>query len=186
LGYELRLVGSRPGRWLTMWFGSSVWVNASYRLDRCLYLIFGKVYVGVRPIFFPIFLLFALLGGRHEIHYRARIGRGLRILHPALGIVVSGKTIAGERLTLTGGNLIGERSPILDGDIDIATGVVLGANSVVLGPVKVGDRAIVGAGAVVVSDVPSGAVVVGVPAMEARPVRNGGRSPPSPLGRQPF
>jgi serine acetyltransferase len=42
--------------------------------------------------------------------------------------------------------------------------VRIGANSVVLGPITVGDDAVVGAGAVVVRDVPAGAVVGGVPA----------------------
>ncbi len=42
--------------------------------------------------------------------------------------------------------------------------VMLGAHSCVLGPVHVGDGATVASGAVVVSDVPAGAVAVGVPA----------------------
>jgi serine O-acetyltransferase len=42
--------------------------------------------------------------------------------------------------------------------------VRVGANSVVLGPITIGDDAVVGAGAVVVRDVPPGAVVGGVPA----------------------
>jgi serine acetyltransferase len=42
--------------------------------------------------------------------------------------------------------------------------VRIGANSVVLGPIALGDDAVIGAGAVVVRDVPAGAVVGGVPA----------------------
>jgi serine O-acetyltransferase len=42
--------------------------------------------------------------------------------------------------------------------------VYLGAHVCVLGPVRVGDRAKIGAGAVVVSDIPAGASAVGVPA----------------------
>ncbi len=42
--------------------------------------------------------------------------------------------------------------------------VYLGAHVCVLGPVRVGDRAKIGAGAVVVSDIPEGASAVGVPA----------------------
>ncbi len=42
--------------------------------------------------------------------------------------------------------------------------VRVGANSVILGPITIGDDAVVGAGAVVVRDVPAGAVVGGVPA----------------------
>jgi serine acetyltransferase len=163
--YELKMiVHGKRWRWLTIWFGGSVWINVSYRIDRALFLIWGSMYPGVRPFFFPFFLFCALLGGRHEIHYRARIGRGLRILHSALGTVISGKTVAGDRLILVGGNLIGGRKPLKEGDIAIGSHVTLGANAVVLGPVKVGDGAQIGAGAVVVSDVPSQAVFIGVPA----------------------
>jgi serine acetyltransferase len=42
--------------------------------------------------------------------------------------------------------------------------VVIGANAVVLGNITIGDDAKIGAGAVVVKDVPAGATVVGVPA----------------------
>ncbi len=162
------VVHGKQWRWVTIWFGGSVWVNVSYRTDRALYLAFGRAYPLVRLFFYPAFLACAVLGGRHEIHYRAQIGRGLRVLHTALGTVVSGKTVAGERLTLVGGNLIGGRKPLEPGGISVGSDVTLGANAVVLGPVKVGDNAQIGAGAVVVSDVPPGAVFVGVPARELK------------------
>jgi serine O-acetyltransferase len=162
------VVNRRPWRWLTIWFGSGIWVNVSYRFDRFLYLLLGESYVVLRPLCMPFFLVCAFLGGRHEIGYRADIGKGLKVLHTALGIVVSGKTVAGERLTLTGGNLIGGRRPLKHGDIVIGSGVSLGANAVVLGPVRVGSQAQIGAGAVVIRDVADGAVVVGVPAREVK------------------
>ena len=162
------LVHGRHWRWLSIWFGSSAWVNISYRLDRSFYLLFGRSYPAIRPFFYPLFLLCSLLGGRHEIHYRAQIGQGFRVLHAALGTVISGKTVAGERLILVGGNLIGGRKPLKPGEIAIGHDVTLGANAVVLGPVIVGDNAQIGAGAVVVSNVPPGAVFVGIPARELR------------------
>jgi serine O-acetyltransferase len=42
--------------------------------------------------------------------------------------------------------------------------VMIGCHTCILGPVSVGDRAKIGAGAVVVSDIPGGATAVGVPA----------------------
>lgn len=164
---EVKLVVNRKyWRWLTIWFGGCVWINISYRIDRSLFLIFGKTYPAVRPIFVPFFLVFAFLGGRHEIHYRAEIGRGLKIWHSSLGTVVSGYTVAGEDLTLTGGNIIGARKSLREGDIQIDSNVFLGGHATVLGPVKVGDNVQIGAGAVVVSDIRSGAIVAGVPARE--------------------
>lgn len=46
--------------------------------------------------------------------------------------------------------------------------MTIGAGAIVLGPVTVGDDAVIGAGAVVVDDVPDGAVVVGNPARVVR------------------
>ena len=40
----------------------------------------------------------------------------------------------------------------------------IGAGAIVIGPITIGDDAVIGAGAVVVKDVPAGAVVGGVPA----------------------
>ncbi|WP_369816338.1 DapH/DapD/GlmU-related protein [Cellulomonas sp. Leaf334] len=67
-------------------------------------------------------------------------------------------------MTLGGsGRSVGDGSPRVGDDVH------LGAGSRVLGPVVVGDRAVVGANAVVVADVPAGAVAVGVPARSRMP-----------------
>lgn len=52
-------------------------------------------------------------------------------------------------------------------DIVIGEGVWLASNATVLGPCRIGDHAVVAAGAVVTADVPEGVIVAGVP---ARPV----------------
>lgn len=44
----------------------------------------------------------------------------------------------------------------------IGNNVLLGANCVILGPVKIGDNAKIGAGAIVLSDVPAGYTITGV------------------------
>ena len=169
LFYEIRrAVNRRYGRLFTMWFGGAIYVNVSYRIDRLLFLLFGRAYPVVRPLFFPFFLLCHLLGGRHEISYLADLGPGLRVLHSALGLVVGGKTVAGPRLTLTGGNLIGGRRVMAEGAVAIGADVTLGANAVVLGPVRIGNKCKIGAGAVIISDFPDHSVLVGVPARNAK------------------
>lgn len=168
LGHELGLaVNGRWWRWLTIWFANGPGVAISYRLDRCLFLMFGEAYTILRLLFLQGFILLGMLTEKHKINYRADIGRDLRVLHPSLGVVVHGYTIAGERLTLTGGNCIGQSKALGPGDIRIGDRVTLGANAVVLGPVRVGDLATVGAGAVVTRDVPRHTTVVGVPARPA-------------------
>lgn len=50
------------------------------------------------------------------------------------------------------------------GKIEVFDNVFIGANAILLGPVKIGPNAIVAAGAVVSKDVPPGSIVGGVPA----------------------
>lgn len=56
--------------------------------------------------------------------------------------------------------------------VEVGSGATIGSNATVLGPVTIGEDALVGAGAVVTRDVPPGAVVVGSPARE-REARRG-------------
>jgi serine O-acetyltransferase len=114
-------------------------------------------------------ILFLLRPSCADIHHGADIGKGLLISHPALGIVISQHAVIGERAILTGGNCIGIRRVLRAGEaVVIGDDVNLGANAVVLGPVRIGNRARIGAGAVVVTDVPDDTAVAGVPASPSR------------------
>jgi len=102
-----------------------------------------------------------------EIHPGATIGRGLFIDHGS-GVVIGETTEIGDNVTLYQGVTLGgtgketgKRHPTL-GD-----NVIVGAGAKVLGSVKVGDDAKIGAGSVVVLDVPKDSTVVGNP---GRPV----------------
>lgn len=165
LFYELQLiVNERWWRWLTCWFGGSTGIIVSYRLDRAGYLLFGTTWAVGRLLCYPIFLGLRLMSASHEIHYRANIGPGLKILHPTLGVVINGSATIGKHLTLTGGNCIGLRKMKPTKDFVLGDRVTLGVNAVVLGPVCLGDDINIGAGAVVVNDCEGQAVLVGVPA----------------------
>jgi acetyltransferase-like isoleucine patch superfamily enzyme len=50
------------------------------------------------------------------------------------------------------------------GDVVIGSDVWVGYGATIIGPVTIGDGAIIGAGALVISDIPAYAVAVGVPA----------------------
>ena len=103
-----------------------------------------------------------------EIHPGARIGKRLFIDH-GLGVVIGETAEVGDDVllyqgvTLGGtGNQRGKRHPTL------GNRVVVGTGAAVLGNIKLGDDAKVGAGSVVVHSVPDGSTVVGIPAKVVR------------------
>jgi serine O-acetyltransferase len=102
--------------------------------------------------------------GHAVIGRGAVLGEGLVVLH-SFGIVINSDVRAGRNLVLEHGVTIGAekgQSPALGDD------VFVGAGAKILGAIRVGSRVRVGANAVVVSDVPDGATVVGVPARVVR------------------
>ncbi len=151
-----RLNGSKWWRWGNVWFSDGFWAIASYRMSRSAFLAFGPAWSATRVALSPAFYAFRPWFGGCEISYRADIGRGLRILHPGLGVVISGKAVVGENLILVGGNCIGGRRALSEGDLVLGNNVTLGANACVLGPVHVGDNVRIGANAVVFRDAGDG------------------------------
>ena len=103
-----------------------------------------------------------------EIHPGATIASGVFIDHGA-GLVI-GETAVVEKgvmlyhgVTLGGtGKDVGKRHPT------VREGALVSAHAQVIGPIEIGAKAKVGAGAVVVSDVPSDVTVVGIPAKIVR------------------
>lgn len=99
-----------------------------------------------------------------EIHPGAKIGRRFFIDH-GMGVVIGETTEIGDDVLIYQGVVLGgtslkkeKRHPT------IGNNVVIGAGAILLGPIKVGDGAKIGAGSVVIKDVPEGTTVVGVPA----------------------
>jgi serine O-acetyltransferase len=98
-----------------------------------------------------------------EIHPAARLGRGLFIDH-GMGVVIGETAEVGDNVTLLQGVTLGgtslrreKRHPTLGNN------VVVGAGAKIIGGFRIGDNSRIGAGSVVVREVPPNAVVVGVP-----------------------
>lgn len=98
-----------------------------------------------------------------EIHPGAKIGRRFFIDH-GMGVVIGETAEIGDDVLMYQGVVLGgtslekkKRHPTIENN------VVIGTGATVLGPITVGDSAMIGSGSVVVNDVPPNATVVGVP-----------------------
>jgi serine O-acetyltransferase len=99
-----------------------------------------------------------------DINPAARIGRGIMLDH-ATGFVVGETAVIGDNVSiLQDVTLGGTGKAEEDRHPKISDGVLIGAGAIVLGNIRVGECARVGAGAVVVKDVPPHVTVAGVPA----------------------
>lgn len=101
-----------------------------------------------------------------ELNVQSCIGPGLRLYH-GHGLVIHRAAVVGSGCALRHGTTLGmkrgpEDCPILGDRVDV------GCNVVILGSVRVGDGAVIGAGSVVLHDVPAGDVVAGNPARSIR------------------
>lgn len=159
-----RILGSNKYRIIFIWMSRAFIGVFTYRLERSLYLVFKEKYKYIRLFFAPIIYLLQAYSNI-DIHYKANILGGLLILHPSIGIVISGRSKIGENLTLTGGNLIGINKKKNKGVFKIGNNCEMGANSTIIGNLRIANNIKIGANACVTKDcLIDGSVLVGVPA----------------------
>ena len=108
-----------------------------------------------------------------EIHPAAKIGSNFFMDH-GLGIVIGETTEIGENVTIYQGVTLGGIMPSIESDLQrnqkrhptIGNNVIIGSGAQILGAIKIGDNARIGANSVVSKDVPPNVTVAGVPARE--------------------
>ncbi|MCR5650661.1 MAG: serine O-acetyltransferase [Lachnospiraceae bacterium] len=134
----------------------SFWAIYWYRIAHKLYL--KKHYFLAR-----LFSQHAVRKTGIEIHPGAQIGKGFFIDHGA-GVIIGETTIIGDNVTLYQGVTLGgngkekgKRHPTIGNNVMISTGAK------VLGSFTIGDNSKIGAGSVVLEEVPPNCTVVGVP-----------------------
>ena len=106
-----------------------------------------------------------------EIHPGAKIGKNLFIDH-GMGVVIGETSEIGDNVTIYHMATLGGIAPSINSNDQrnikrhptIEDDVVIGSGAQVLGPVRIGKCAKIGANAVITKDVPEKAVMVGIPA----------------------
>jgi len=128
------------------------WYRINHRLWNHRFFLFGRFFSQLARLLTGI-----------EIHPGARIGRRLFIDH-GMGVVIGETAIVGDDVTLYQGVTLGgtgkehgKRHPTIE------DGVVVGGGAKILGNITVGKNCRIGAGSVVLRNVPDNSTVVGVP-----------------------
>jgi putative colanic acid biosynthesis acetyltransferase WcaB len=127
------------------------------------FYLFSKIYCN-----FYILIVEWILGV--ELPWNTQVGSNLKLLH-GVGLVVNSQTKIGSNCTLRHSTTIGNKK-LHDGSYSdcpqIGNNVDIGSNVVIIGSISIGDNAVIGAGSVVVKNVPAYAVVAGNPAKVIR------------------
>ena len=154
---------TRGHRGRDLWLNPAMWAIACYRLGNWLY---------VRPPFIliriPLKLISFFVNKWCEVFMEmcidphATIGPGLYIghlggVHINPGAVLGNNCDVAHRVTIGTSAMGRQGAPILGNDVYVGTGATL------LGKIKVGDGAKIAANTLVISNIPAGATVMGVP-----------------------
>lgn len=145
------------------WGAQGFWVMVVYRFGRWRY--------GIRPalvrkpfslVYRVLFKVIQILTGV-ELPCEVTVGKNFVIDHVG-GIVISGFSAFGDNCRIRTGVVVGLAhvsdpcAPVIGNNVDI------GAGAKILGRIHIGDNVLIGANSVVVRDVPTNSIAVGVPA----------------------
>ncbi len=114
-----------------------------------------------------------------DIHPAAKIGPGLRLAHP-IAVVIGENAVIGKFVRIQQSVTIGGNSGKTSNEFDhvrtmpeISDYAMLGPGACIIGPIKIGKGAVVGANSVVTKNVNDWSVVSGIPAKELNIIEDG-------------
>ena len=145
------------------WGAQGFWAMIVYRFGRWRYRIRPGILRKPFSIIYKILYKLVQIICGIELPCEVNVGRNFRIDHFG-GIVVSGYASFGDNCVLRNGVTVGLKNIENKTAPNIGNNVNIGAGAKLLGPLKIGDNVDIGANAVVISDVPSNSIAVGIPA----------------------
>lgn len=145
---------SRPG----------LWVMVVYRFGRWRYTIKPRLIRLPFSFLYKVLKVFMQMITGIELPCETKVGHRFRIDHFS-DIIISGDAIIGDDVVIRNGVTIGLKNTESPGSPIIGNRVDIGAGAKILGPITIGDDVLIGANAVVLNDIPSNSLAVGVPAV---------------------
>ena len=143
-------------------FEQGLWAVIVYRYGRWVRNVqVPLVSLFLRMTAFVLFKAMEVTTGI-SIPASAKIGKGFFIGHFG-GIIVHAEVQMGENCSIGPGVVIGARGLGRQGVPQLGNNVYVGVGAKILGHVKIGNNVRIGANAVVITDVPDNATVIGVP-----------------------
>lgn len=139
------------------------WVMIPYRFGRWRYQLRPALLRKPMSMIYRVLKTVSQVLTGIDLPCEVAIGRRFRIEHFG-GIIISGDAVIGDDVVLRNGVTIGLKhrgdpgSPVIGNRVDIGAGAKL------LGKIHIGDDVLIGANAVVITDVPANSIAVGVPA----------------------
>lgn len=153
-----------------------LWVMAVYSFGRWRYRLKPRAVRAPFSFAYRVLKIVSEILTGIELPCETLIGRRFRIEHCG-DIVISGDAAIGDDVVIRNGVTIGLRRIGERGAPTIGNRVDIGAGAKLLGSITIGDDVLIGANAVVLKDVPSNSIAVGVPAriLPSSGLRRGGR-----------
>jgi len=140
-----------------------LWVMVPYRFGRWRYKVKWRIFRLPLSFIYRVMKTLSQILTGIDLPCEVTVGRRFRIDHFG-DIIISGDTVMGDDVLIRNGVTIGLRkreepgAPILGNRVDV------GAGAKILGKIRIGDDVVIGANAVVIRDVPSRSIAVGIPA----------------------
>lgn len=146
------------------WWEQGFWVMLVYRFGRWRYGLKPALVRKPFSLLYKIAHKFIQVVAGIDLPCEAVVGRNFVIDHFG-GVIVSGYARFGDNCRIRNGVSVGLKRVEEPGAPIIGNNVDIGAGAKLLGRITIGDNVLIGANAVVVTDVPSNSIAMGVPAV---------------------